>query len=336
MRIRKDSFFIFLYVVSIIIIGFIFIFQNSGLGTYAGGSQIKEKKSEIVHSVNQEIVLSQQEESIRESVYSYFIVSKSPSPKLLFGESSILSVKIRNTGNTTWFSEGDAPVFLGSSRPIDRSSLFFVEGSNGWFSSNRISMDKKRVRPGEVVNFTFHITAPTKSGVYREFFAPVIDRVKWLSDEDLYWDVEVKDPFKLDEKLTLTVGGFPEKYIKVKLSEQNLYAYENGLPIFIFQTSTGKPGMDTPKGEFKIWNKFPSQYSAQYELYMDNWMAFTQNGLYGIHSLPYWKMRGGGRLYEGEDHLGTKVSHGCIRVSLENSKTLYNWTEVGVPVYIED
>ena len=115
-----------------------------------------------------------------------------------------------------------------------------------------------------------------------------------------------------------------------------LYVYENGLVKYEFQTSTGKPGMDTPTGEFAIQNKFPVQYSPEYELYMDNWMAITPTGSIGIHSLPYWPLKAGGRLYEGEGHLGTKVSHGCIRVSLESSKLLYDWAEVKMPVYIEN
>ena len=197
-------------------------------------------------------------------------------------------------------------------------------------------MDDSMVYPGQQVDFVFEVKAPTSTGVYREYFTPLVEYITWMEDKSVYWDIEVRDPGKPDEKLALTINGLALKYIKIKLGEQKIYAYEEGLLKYNFIISTGKPGMDTPKGKFKIWNKFPTQYSAQYQLFMDNWMAITQNGSYGIHSLPYWKGKAGARVYEDEEHLGTKISHGCIRLGVPESKILYDWAEVGTPVYIED
>jgi len=124
------------------------------------------------------------------------------------------------------------------------------------------------------------------------------------------------------------------KKIVIDISEQKLTLFENGRPISVRAVSTGKPSMPTPLGTFYTRNKIQTAYSRAYGLYMEYWMAFSPDGRYGIHSLPYWRLKNGGRLYEGANHLGTPVSHGCIRQSLANAKSLYDWAPVGTPVAI--
>lgn len=330
---NKGKLLVFLYALSIVGLGLVFLLQSSE------GKSIKNQNIATTNISTDNKKGNSITDAIfvpKEPVYTYTVVDKSSNPKLEIGSKTTLSLKIRNTGNQVWNLTGENPIYLGTSRPSDRETVFYKNSNKGWFSGNRIMMDKKTVNPGQMVNFTFQITAPEKSGIYREFFTPIIEKIKWLEDKNIYWDIEVRDPNKPDEKLALTLNGGPVKYIKIKLKEQNLYAYENGLAKYVFRTSTGISGMDTPTGEYKIWNKFPSQYSPPYDLYMDNWMAITPDGAYGIHSLPYWLYKNGSRVYEGEQHLGTPVSHGCIRVSLENSKILYDWAEVGTEIIIEN
>mgnify|MGYP001457331979 CR=1 FL=1 len=284
---------------------------------------------------NKATVSEQKKESIK-PVYSFEIISKTQSPKVYINQKATIVLKVKNTGNTSWFARGNNAFFLGTSRQIDRKTLFYNKNNRGWYSGNRIMLDREIVKPGKTANFIFEITAPNKSGIYREFFAPVIENVKWLGDPEVYWDIEVRDPDNENEKLGVTMNGGPVKYIDVKLQEQMLYAYENGIVKYRFQTSTGMDGMNTPEGKFQIYNKYDVAYSKPYNLYMDNWMAISGDGAYGIHSLPYWLLAGGQKLYEGEEHLGTRVSHGCIRLSQENSKKIYDWAEVGTPVFVED
>ncbi len=124
------------------------------------------------------------------------------------------------------------------------------------------------------------------------------------------------------------------RYIEIDLSDQTLTYYDAGVKVGEYIISSGKPGMDTPTGTFKVINKAREAYSSRYALYMPSWMAFTSQG-HGIHGLPFWKLRGGGRYYEGIDHLGRKVSHGCVRVSVDNAARLWEWSEVGTPVVVQ-
>ncbi|MCA9384265.1 MAG: L,D-transpeptidase [Candidatus Magasanikbacteria bacterium] len=120
------------------------------------------------------------------------------------------------------------------------------------------------------------------------------------------------------------------KTINVDLSEQKLQQQLSGVVISEFTVSTGKPGMRTPTGTFKILNKHPRAWSRSAKLWMPYWMAFTTRG-HGLHELPEWP---GGKK-EGEDHLGKPVSHGCIRLGIGAAKRLYEWSEIGTPVIIK-
>lgn len=126
------------------------------------------------------------------------------------------------------------------------------------------------------------------------------------------------------------------KTIIVHVGEQRMYLYQNGTLLSTHTVSTGKWSMPTPLGSFSIKNKTSVAYSRAYHLYMDNWMAFTSDGKYGIHSLPYWKLKNGGVIYEGVQHLGIRVSHGCIRLSPTESKIVYNWATVGTKVIVSN
>lgn len=120
------------------------------------------------------------------------------------------------------------------------------------------------------------------------------------------------------------------KQIEIDISEQKLRYYQQGYLMEEQTVSTGKVSMPTPLGEFKVINKREVAYSSRYKLYMPHWLGFTVSGA-GIHGLPYWQS-GKNKIYEGVAHLGKRVSHGCIRLSLGAAEQLFNWAEVGTPV----
>ena len=119
-----------------------------------------------------------------------------------------------------------------------------------------------------------------------------------------------------------------DKRIEIKLETQELSYFLGGVKMETFIVSSGKPGMRTPSGHFKIDSKHPRAWSS-YGLWMPWWMSL-RNGYFGIHELPEWP--NGAK--EGEDHLGTPVSHGCVRLGVGPAEFLYNWTPIGTPVFI--
>lgn len=140
---------------------------------------------------------------------------------------------------------------------------------------------------------------------------------------------------KLDERLVqaekFTQPQIKEgKYIDINLSTQIMTIFEDGKNLGTFLISSGKAGMNTPRGSHRVYNKFPRPWSGKYGLYMPYWMAITSDGGYGIHELPEWP----GGYKEGQNHLGIPVSHGCVRLGVGNAGRVYEWAEVGTPVIV--
>ncbi len=130
------------------------------------------------------------------------------------------------------------------------------------------------------------------------------------------------------------LGRYPGKYIEVDLSSQSLYIMQGEVFGKRFGVSTGKWSTPTPVGEFTILNHMPVAWSKAHSLYMPYWMAIkAASGPYdgyGIHGLPYWPSG----YVEGSGHIGTPVSHGCIRLGPGDEKFVYEWAENGTPIVI--
>jgi len=126
-----------------------------------------------------------------------------------------------------------------------------------------------------------------------------------------------------------TPGLYPGKYIEVNISAQKMYLWEGTNKANEFQVSSGNLwSSPTPIGIRYVENKISNAWSNKYKVYMPWWMSI--GGGYGIHELPYYA---DGRR-EGESYLGRAVSHGCIRLGIGAAETVYNWTDIGTPVYI--
>lgn len=118
--------------------------------------------------------------------------------------------------------------------------------------------------------------------------------------------------------------------IEIDLKNQRLKYYVKDFVWRDFQISSGKPSMPTPSGNFLVINKRIKAWSNKYKLWMPYWLGLG-NGSFGIHELPLWP--GGYR--EGADHLGTPVSHGCIRLGIGPAQYLYERVGTGTTVVIK-
>jgi lipoprotein-anchoring transpeptidase ErfK/SrfK len=144
----------------------------------------------------------------------------------------------------------------------------------------------------------------------------------------------------LTDAMTQTL---PEKAITISLSEQVIRAYEHGQQVFWTYVTTGRPGLETDPGSFKVyWKVTPWTMHSPWPKGSPYWypdskvnMVMWFNGGDGIHD-AYWRSRYGpgtnGPHYDptGED-TGT---HGCVNVPYQNMVWLWNWTPTGTPVIV--
>jgi lipoprotein-anchoring transpeptidase ErfK/SrfK len=134
---------------------------------------------------------------------------------------------------------------------------------------------------------------------------------------------------------TATPTPKPEdRLILVDISEQRMYVYENGRLLWNWVVSTGEPGKDTATGRFQVLDKIEMAYASTWNLDMPYWLGIYYSGPLenGIHALPINRTTGV-KLWEGL--LGQRVSYGCIILSDENARTLFEWAQVGTPVVIQ-
>ena len=124
-----------------------------------------------------------------------------------------------------------------------------------------------------------------------------------------------------------------EKRILVDISEQRAYVYEADELIDEFIISTGEPGRDTATGEFEIQSKIPMAYASTWNLDMPYWLGIYWAGPLenGFHAVPTVRDTGQ-TMWDG--YLGQRVSYGCIILSMEDAKTLYDWADMGTLVSI--
>lgn len=124
----------------------------------------------------------------------------------------------------------------------------------------------------------------------------------------------------------------PPKRIVIDISEQRFYAYKGDTLIHKYLTSTGLPGRDTATGRYEVLDKIPMAHSSVWNLDMPYWLGiyYVGNIENGIHALP---IRPDGSVMWG-GLLGRKASYGCIILSTEAARTIYNWAEIGTPVHI--
>lgn len=259
-------------------------------------------------------------------------------------------VYVRNSGNTTWFgdSSGCAGVNymrLGTARERDRDSVFYNPGDSRWVTPNRISMVEQRVEPGEIATFAFRSRAPRVADIFREYFQPVIENTNWFESKeetahlDLYVgqvDAETEQKLlylnKSGQASTLDLSGDP--VIEVDISEQKMIFKFGDTIVREFTVSTGKEKTPTPLGTFKILNKQELRIGGAAPHYrMPMWQGFTQWG-HGLHALPSLGNDRGVFWTEALNHIGQRVSHGCIRMLPEDAEDLYSLTTVGLKVVV--
>lgn len=103
-----------------------------------------------------------------------------------------------------------------------------------------------------------------------------------------------------------------EVVVHVHLARQIMEVEVDGLLAASWQVSTARRGYRTPHGRYRPYQLERMHYSRLYDWSPMPYSIFFRRG-YAIHGT-----------YEVR-RLGKAVSHGCIRLSPGNARTLYEW-----------
>jgi lipoprotein-anchoring transpeptidase ErfK/SrfK len=114
-----------------------------------------------------------------------------------------------------------------------------------------------------------------------------------------------------------------ERWIDVDLSSQTVHAYEGRELVRSFLVSTGKARTPTVTGQYRIYVKFTAtdMRGPGYHLRDVPYTMYYHKG-YGLHG-TYW-----------HNNFGTPMSNGCVNLTIEDAKWLFNFASVGTLVNV--
>jgi L,D-transpeptidase catalytic domain/Putative peptidoglycan binding domain len=114
-------------------------------------------------------------------------------------------------------------------------------------------------------------------------------------------------------KLRYPKSGNHGKHVEFDWSRQVLVLADHGKPYRVYHVSSGKPSTPTVFGSFRFYRKEPgtNSHGMVYSSYFIGGYA-----IHGYASVPNYA-----------------ASHGCLRVPIPNAVSIYNWIDLGDPIY---
>lgn len=176
-------------------------------------------------------------------------------------------------------------------------------------------------------------SSDTPSHLSCDFLTPLFSSIKLAAAlEKQYSDMLLENWKGFKTALPLN-----QKKILVSLSRQTLYLLEGEKIVATFPTLTGAQGMSTPTGTYTVLSKYPNvtmegQIGTPLEYRVENvpWVLFFIDHSYAIHG-NYWKPPS----FFGKDPSFTG-SHGCVGLTPEDAKKVYDWAEIGTTIIIQE
>jgi hypothetical protein len=136
-------------------------------------------------------------------------------------------------------------------------------------------------------------------------------------------------------------GGGSGKVITLSLSLQEAVFYDNGCVVGASPITTGRPGLNTPTGNFAVFYKtspftmvspWPPGSPDWYPTTVVQWVLEFADG-YFLHD-AYWENQNAFGPGSENDVAQDYASHGCVHFPTAIMPWLYNWTPLGTPVII--
>ena len=112
----------------------------------------------------------------------------------------------------------------------------------------------------------------------------------------------------------------------VDLTRLTVTALENGEVIRAMPCSVGDAAHPTPRGRYET--DYKTEFMGKEGVYLCRWGVHYHGG-YLLHSVLYtWR---GDEILDGE--LSARISHGCVRLSPEDSRWIYETAPLGAVVF---
>jgi L,D-transpeptidase catalytic domain len=104
------------------------------------------------------------------------------------------------------------------------------------------------------------------------------------------------------------------RHVEVDISRQVMVLADRGKAQHIFHVSTGAPSTPSDRGSYRFYRRQPgfNSLGMYYSVYYNRGEA-----IHGYKSVPPYP-----------------ASHGCIRNPIPNSRFIYDWVRIGMPIFV--
>jgi hypothetical protein len=205
------------------------------------------------------------------------------------------------------------------------------ERSFGWISFPTLT---KRT-PG------FAIDDYTSHEVYRYeevqiYATELVDGIEWYMIGPDEWIPEKRDWQRLVGRVIINPNP-PEgvdngRWVEVNLKDQTVAVYDQGQLVFATLVASGIEPFWTKPGLFQIYQKHDSTP-------MRGAFEADRSDAYYLEDVPWTMYYDEARALHGaywHNGFGSPRSHGCVNMSVGDSRWLYDWATVGDWVYVWD
>lgn len=173
------------------------------------------------------------------------------------------------------------PIILNFTKSTaDFSLKFMLNYSDETFFETSFNRDEFKLMPKDGMKYgekyILEVYAKYKTAKDEEYKKIFTSSFETMPPPVIVWDNN--NAVRLEQAKRYTQAKIKNgKYIDINLSAQVMSIFQDGKILDSYMVSSGKRGMDTPKIETKIYNKFPRAFSKAYGLFMPFWMAMVSD-----------------------------------------------------------
>ena len=254
------------------------------------------------------------------------------SKKYYFGKSGVMRTGWRNIDGSRYYF-GNSGVMRTGWRNIDGGRYYFgnsgvmrtgfraVDGKKYYFDSKGVMQKNMWRKTGSGDRYYFKSNGAAATGWpkisgYRYYFSS-----KGVLDEDVRNRSDVHGPYKLIVSLS--------ECTVIVLAKGNDGVYD--IPAVKFVCSPGKDSTPTPTGTFTAYST--TRWQALMGPSWGQYGVHVVDGIY-FHSIPCGQANVYNVPYYDYYSLGTKASHGCIRLLVRDEKWIYDHAKNGIEVTV--
>ena len=236
----------------------------------------------------------------------------------------------------------------------------YSDGKSGWVASQYLTdappLPQLQVADwnlsewqGAALSETNVRAEPTTSAAIKRTlaFGDAVTVAQWVSGEEVFPDADIWAAldgggyvFARNVGRNAPVAPTPlppdapaaGKWIDVDLTQQLMTAYQDQTPVRTVPVTTGKPGWETPAGQFAINTRVANETMTSGAIGAENHYKledvlftqyFTDYG-HAIH-FAWWRTK---------ETIGRPGSHGCVNLLLDDARFFWDWAELGTPVIV--